>query len=388
MKKVLIFSLAYYPDHVGGAEVAIKEITDRIPDIDFHLITQRFTRNLAETERIGNVTVHRVGNGSSALSKALFLFRAGIAGARLNRTTPFDGAWAMMSYMTVPVVLMRLLGARIPYALTLQEGDTYEHTFKRPQVLPLLPFIDAGFRNASVVQTISSFLSPWARKRGFRGPIEMIQNGASVESGRAIPEDEKVAARQELRIETGHFVLITVSRLVHKNAVDDCIKALAMLPARFILLVVGGGEDEAALRELAETLGVMDRVRFTGQVDRSKTALYRSVSHIFIRPSRSEGMGNSFVSSMSAGLPVIATQEGGIIDFLFDPERNPDKEPTGLAVDKDSPDQIARAVQKLAADPELAVRIARNAKMMVEHSFRWDTIAESMKTRVFSRIIK
>jgi hypothetical protein len=46
MKKVLIFSLAYFPKHVGGAEVAIKEITDRISDIEFHMVTNRFDSTL------------------------------------------------------------------------------------------------------------------------------------------------------------------------------------------------------------------------------------------------------------------------------------------------------------------------------------------------------
>ena len=71
MKKILIFSLAYFP-HVGGAEIAIKEITDRIDDIEFHLITLRF-ENEQQEERMGNVLVHRIGNGASYLQKILFV---------------------------------------------------------------------------------------------------------------------------------------------------------------------------------------------------------------------------------------------------------------------------------------------------------------------------
>ena len=63
MKKILIFSLAYYPHHIGGAEVAIKEITDRITpeDIEFHMVTLRFDSTLPKVEKIGNVLVHRIG---------------------------------------------------------------------------------------------------------------------------------------------------------------------------------------------------------------------------------------------------------------------------------------------------------------------------------------
>jgi hypothetical protein len=63
MKKILIFSLNYYPRFIGGAEVAIKEITDRISpeEIEFHMITLRFDSALPAVEKIGNVLVYRIG---------------------------------------------------------------------------------------------------------------------------------------------------------------------------------------------------------------------------------------------------------------------------------------------------------------------------------------
>ena len=59
-KRVLIFSLAYLP-LAGGAELAIKNITDRIGDISFDLIALQFDSALPRREKIGNVTVHRIG---------------------------------------------------------------------------------------------------------------------------------------------------------------------------------------------------------------------------------------------------------------------------------------------------------------------------------------
>src|SRR5262249_35696004 len=135
MKKILIFSLAYYP-HVGGAEIAIKEIADRISDIEFDLITQRFDAKDAATEKVGNVLVHRVGQGRGYFSKILFIPRAAAHAIRLHQEKNFDACWAMMSYMLLPIVLMRNRGVRLPYALTLQEGDTYQHMFGRIRILP------------------------------------------------------------------------------------------------------------------------------------------------------------------------------------------------------------------------------------------------------------
>ena len=69
-KRILIFSLAYLP-LVGGAEVAVKEITDRIPEAEFDLITKRFNSTDREFEAIGNVHVYRVSG-----SKHLFPLKA------------------------------------------------------------------------------------------------------------------------------------------------------------------------------------------------------------------------------------------------------------------------------------------------------------------------
>jgi len=59
-KRILIFSLAYYPSFVSGAEAAIKEITDRIEpeDIEFHIVTLLFDKKAPRQEHLGNVYLH------------------------------------------------------------------------------------------------------------------------------------------------------------------------------------------------------------------------------------------------------------------------------------------------------------------------------------------
>ena len=371
MKKILIFSLAYYP-RVGGAEVAIKEITDRVSDIEFHMLTQRFSPQDAKEERIGNVLVHRVGSGDSYLAKTAYLFVAARAARALNRREHFDAAWVMMSYMLVPLTLAHL---GIPYALTLQEGDTYGHMFGRLRVLPLLPLISRGFKRASVVQAISTYLGQWARRRGFTGPLEVVPNGVDTVRFSGEPEPHLGA------------VLITTSRLVAKNAVDEVIRALALLPESVRFQILGVGPDEQMLRALAKAMGVEARVEFLGHVAHSELPAHLHRADIFIRPSRSEGMRNSFVEAMAAGLPVIATQEGGIADFLFDAKRNPDKPTTGYAVDKDSPEQIAAAVKEILAKPEEARRVTENAKKLAFEKYDWDLITRDMREKVFARVL-
>ena len=64
--RVLIISLAYLP-FVGGAELAVKEITDRISNIDFEMITTNLDGQQKEFEQIGNIKIHRLGKGKLAI---------------------------------------------------------------------------------------------------------------------------------------------------------------------------------------------------------------------------------------------------------------------------------------------------------------------------------
>jgi len=141
------------------------------------------------------------------------------------------------------------------------------------------------------------------------------------------------------------------------------------------------------LKTLAKELGVADRVTFVGHVARSVVTLYRKASDIFVGPSRSEGLGNAFLSAMASRLPVVATQEGGIADFLFDEKRNPDTKPTGWAVDKDNPKQIVDAVKDILAHPDTVTRVTDNARAMVLEKYNWDVVACNMRERVFGRVL-
>lgn len=368
MKKILIFSLAYFP-HVGGAEVAVKEITERLPDTEFHILTLRFSKSDAPYERMGRAFVHRIGSGSSYLDKILFIPRAALHARTLHREHHFDVLWAMMTYMLFPIVLS---GLRMPYVLTLQEGDPFEHVFKRWYLLPFIPLLTHGFKQARAITALSNYLAAWAHEIGYSGKVDIVPNGADIArftSALPITFGKK----------QGEVYLVTSSRLVYKNAVDDVIRALPLLPEHIKFLVLGVGPEEKNLRSLARDLGVADRVIFKGYVSHDTLPGYLRACDIFVRPSRVEGFGASFPEAMAAGLPVIATQEGGIADFLFDVVRNPDREPTGWAVDKNSPAQIAKAVEAILSNTAHAKQVVANSRKMVMDRYDWDLIAIQMK---------
>ena len=402
MKKILIFSLVYYPSHVGGAEVAIKGITDRISpeEIEFHMVCLRFDRNLPAVEKMGNVLVHRIGftanNPAIAdlgkfplhLNKGIFQFSAAWKAHQLYKEHRYDAVWGMMAHATgVPAGMFKTFHPNVPYLLTLQEGDPTDYIERKMR--PLWPFFERGFTKADVVQAISTFLGTWARTMGFTGLLHIIPNAVNTKHfSQEYPKEELSALKAKLGKKEGDVYIITTSRLVKKNAVDDVIKSLAFLPPQYKFLVLGIGPDEVKLRALAKEVDVSERVMFLGQIDHKEMPKYLKISDIFTRPSLSEGMGNSFVEAMAAGIPVVATQEGGIADFLFDPDKNPDKKPTGLAVKPHNPEGLARQCKRFVEDKKLREGIIKNARELAFEKYDWDLIAKNMKNKVFEPMFK
>ena len=371
MKRVLIFSLAYYPNLVGGAEVAVKEITDRLgADFEFDMVTLQ--AGMQPFERIGTVQVYRIAG-----SKILYPWRAYRRALELHKQKPYDLVWGMMAaYAGLAAMLFKQKNKHVSFVLTLQEGDPIPYIKRR--ALPIYPWFKKIFTSADVLQTISNYLADFGRSMGFKGTVEVIPNGVSY---------QKFANAQAIDVgkKEGEIWLVHTGRLVKKNALDMVIKSLPLLPNNIHFLSIGAGPDKEMLESLAKKLSVFERVHFHPYVLIDELPQYVKACDIFIRPSRSEGMGNSFIEAFAAGLPVIATQVGGIADFLFDAKRNPDKSTTGWAVEVDSPGQIAAQVKAILGNPEVTKEVIQNASKLAASRYDWDTIAGEMREKVFAR---
>ena len=383
-KKILIFSLAYFP-FVGGAEVAIKEITDRIDpeDVQFDMVTLHLDKNIPKFEREGNVNIYRVGfTGENVRTADLFRFPLSlnkylliplgfIKALSLHRKNKYDAIWSMMAtYNSFAAILFKLLNSKVKFLLTLQEGDPFEHIKKRAK--PLWPLFTRIFRKADHIQVISNYLKEFARDMGYEGEISVVPNAVNVKHFENFNQLRVDEIRKNLNKKEDDIWLVTVSRLVYKNAVDDIIGALPLLPSNIKLLILGEGPLQSKLEDLSEELGVLNRVKFVGHIFHKDLPNYLKASDIFIRPSRSEGFGNSFVEAMAAKLPVIATDVGGISDFLIHKK-------TGLVCGLNDSNDIAHKVDMYTRDINLRNEIIDNAYEMVKEKYDWNTVSIKMK---------
>jgi len=360
MKKILIFSITYFP-FVGGAEVAVKEITDRINDIEFDLITAKLKRGLPDVEKIGNINVIRVGSGNIT-DKYLFPILAFLKAQKLNKE--YNIVWAIMAnYAGLAALFYKFKNKKVKYLLTMQSGDTDFFIWLRTWFW--YPLYKMVYTKADHIQAISKFLKTRAIKYGYKKEISIVPNGVDLKRfNKEFSEDEKNDLKEKLGITFEDKVVVTASRLVVKNAINDLIRGVKELPVK--LLIIGEGKLKQKLE-----IGNNGKVIFLGHLSHQELPKYLSISDVFVRPSLSEGLGNAFLEAMAAKVPVVATPVGGILDFLEDSK-------TGLFCHVKNPASIAEKIKLLTTDSNLRQTIINNGYQMVVGRYSWDFVAEEI----------
>lgn len=390
-KKILIISMSYFPRFVGGAEVAIKELTNRLSDeFEFHMVTLRYDSNLPRVSQEGSVLVHRIGFSTKgpALSdlkrmplhfnKYLFQPLAFIKAWSLHRTYRYAAVWAMMAHSAgIPGALFQVTHSSVPMLLSLQEGDTPEHIARKAR--PSLFLFGLSFRRAKIVQVLSVFLGAWAKRMGAHD-VRVVPNGADLERfGKTIAPARRSELRERMHAKEDEHLLITASRLVPKNGIDLVIEAMPQMPERVRFAVLGEGPERSQLEWRIQALNLEERVTLIGEVQHADLPDYFAAADSFIRASRSEGQGSAFIEAMASGLPAIGTNVGGIPDFLRDGE-------TGYLIEPESPQAVAAAVRRIIEQPIETNRIAEGGKRLVEERFSWKRVTEEMRV-LFREII-
>lgn len=174
-----------------------------------------------------------------------------------------------------------------------------------------------------------------------------------------MPSAEEIErVRREMGLSGDEAVILSVGRLSFEKGHADLIRAAGLLASMagvppFRVVVVGDGPERGALKQLAETLKVQDRVTLAGfQRD---TRPYYALAAIVAVPSHSEGSPNVVLEAMAAGLPIAACKVGGVPEIL-------EEGITGLMVEAKKPEAMAQALFQLLSDAGLRSRLGAAAR--------------------------
>jgi glycosyltransferase involved in cell wall biosynthesis len=159
--------------------------------------------------------------------------------------------------------------------------------------------------------------------------------------------------------------LLYIGRLVPEKGQTVLFEAVARLAERgrgVRLTLAGEGEIRPRLEELAAELGIADRVEFLGAVGQDTLREIYAGAAVFCLPSFAEGVPVVLMEAMAMEVPVITTKIAGIPELVEDGR-------SGLLVAPGRADELAEALERLLADPELAARLGRQGREKVVAEF-------------------
>lgn len=229
----------------------------------------------------------------------------------------------------------------------------------------------ANYQRADHLIAVSSYVEEMMVKHGAdRRKITVIPNGVDSTKFQIAPPND---ARRQLNLSPDEFIILFTGNLVPRKGVDVLLKAFRYTVDRHPnsrLLILGKGEEQAFLTQLANELGVADRVDFLGFRLLPEMPLWYQACDLFVMPSWAEGLSLSILEAMASARPVITTiPTVGKHDAII-----PHK--TGWLTEFGNVEQLANAMLEAAAQPEKARALGYHARKKVESQFNWSTIAQ------------
>jgi len=367
--KLLLINNEYPPIGGGGSTVtryALKHLVEVGHDVT--LVTSRF-RGLPHRETQHGATIIRIPTirrhadwsapwelvvfGISALIYCFFY--------SLRHRVDFIQAYFAVPAGWVAWVLSFVRG--IPYAVYFGGSDIPNANPSRfKNIYPFItPLLRAIWRRAKFRTVCSSDLARLGQEADSTSEFTLIPNGVETERFKPIerPENPKVK-------------ILFIGRLIPRKGFQRVVKSLPevrkLAKRPFEVEVVGTGEYQKELDELAAELGVSDLIRYVGTVPYDQLHKSYQYADIFVLTSLSEGMPVVILEAMGCGLPVLASDVGGNNEIVTEGTN-------GYLIDGDDLAKLAGDIARLINDPELRHRMGAASRERA-HKYDWATIMQ------------
>lgn len=174
-------------------------------------------------------------------------------------------------------------------------------------------------------------------------------------------------ARKQFGVPQESFVYLAAARLHPVKGLDVLMQAFARLPYHTRLLIAGEGTERDNLHQLAQGLGIAERVHFVGW--QNNMAAAATAADAWVMPSRHEPLGNTVLDAWAYGLPLIATATNGPLELTQD-------EQNALLVPVEDAASLYHAMQRLLQSDALRETLAQNGAYMYAQNYAPQIMAE------------
>ncbi|WP_066219197.1 glycosyltransferase family 4 protein [Formosa haliotis] len=239
---------------------------------------------------------------------------------------------------------------RLPYIPILHGGNLPQRLTRNPKLCKLL------FQPAKALVSPSRYLESVFKTHGYTNVV-YIPNSLQIEN--YLFQSKPIAVIKLLWVRS-------FSTIYNPKLAIDILKKLLDTGHKAELCMVGPDTDGSIseVKAYADTLGLF--VTFTGKLTKQKWTTLAQDYNVFINTTNFDNMPVSVIEAMALGLPVISTNVGGM-PFLIDHEQD------GLLVPPNDADAFVEAINRLKDQPELVVKLTKQARAKVE-TYDWEVV--------------
>ena len=204
------------------------------------------------------------------------------------------------------------------------------------------------------------------------GQIEVIPCGTDINNFRLT---SKANARATLKLGSHENVVLYVGRFDERKGIETLVRAIALLKEQNLrnlkLVIVGGssanmpdGEERNRIEKIVDELGLRESTLFAGRIGHDTLPLYYTAADVCVIPSHYEPFGLVAIEAMACGVPVIASNVGGL-KFTIIPEE------TGLLVEPKDVEAFASGIHRILFDELWVRKMRKQALANVNERFSW-----------------
>jgi len=194
---------------------------------------------------------------------------------------------------------------------------------------------------------------------------------------------DRGSVRQRYGVGYGEKLILCVGRLVPQKGIEYFIRAIPSIAKRYPeakFIIVGEGWSRDILEAEAHASGHGKKIRFTGFASDKEVIDLMTSADVLVVPSVYEPFGIVALEGMATGVPVVASQVGGLSEVI-------EHDRTGLLVYPRSPESIAWGIDRILSDSDHAKRLTENAKDILHKDYSWEAVA--MKTvEVYRKVVE